>query len=101
MNTIYDIDIHSKSCCQRCISGSKDRSTRVGPHHKREEYALFQILMSVPMVNTSVIRCVTMSLAGTYALVEGHIYSHLIKKHVKVRTNESIYLLLLTEAPST
>ena len=53
------------------------------------------------MVNTSVTKCVTIFDTATDALVKTGIHSHLIKKHVKVRKNESIYLLLLTEAHST
>ena len=57
--------------------------------------------MSVKVVNTAVIKCVIISQAATHALVERDIHSHMIVQHVKVRKNESIYLLLLTQIHKT
>ena len=63
----------------------------------REEYAIFQILMSVEVVNTTVIKCVTISQAATNALVETDTHAYLITQRVQVRKGQSICLLFPTQ----
>ena len=53
--------------------------------------------MSVKSVNTTVIKCVTISQAATNALVEMDIHSYLITEHVKVRKRKSLFLFFLTQ----
>ena len=48
--------------------------------------------MSVREVDPSVVKCVTISLAATNALVNRDMHSHVIDYHVKVRQKESFFL---------
>ena len=57
--------------------------------------------MSVEVVNTTVIKCVTISQAATNALVETDIHSYLITQHVKVGSRESLYSLFRTQRHKT
>ena len=57
--------------------------------------------MSVEVVRTTAIRCVTISQAATDALVKTDTHSYLITQHVKVRKSNLIFLLLLIQRHKT